>query len=42
MSNLTNQRTFLGAAAVLAAARGLPSMAARTAPGEVRLGVATY
>jgi sugar phosphate isomerase/epimerase len=42
MNNLTNRRSFLGVAAVLAAARGLPVSAARTAPGELKLGVATY
>ena len=42
MNNLTNRRSFLGAAAVLAAARGLPVSAARTAPGGLKLGVATY
>lgn len=42
MNNATNRRTFLGVAAAVAAARGAPAPAARTAPGEVRLGVATY
>jgi sugar phosphate isomerase/epimerase len=42
MTSLTNRRAFLGATAALAATRGLSASAARTAPGELRLGVATY
>ncbi len=36
------RRNFLGAAALLAASRAVSGPLARTAPGELRLGVATY
>jgi len=42
MTNLTNRRTFLNAAAALAAARGLPARAGRASAGELKLGVASY
>ena len=43
MRNATNRRTFLGATAALTLASGVRLRAAgRTAPGELRLGVASY
>jgi sugar phosphate isomerase/epimerase len=42
MSIQSNRRRFLGTAAALAAPWPAPLRAARVAPGEIRLGVATY
>lgn len=42
MSNRTNRRAFLGTAAALAAAAQTRLRAERAAPGEIRLGVASY
>lgn len=42
MSNLTNRRTFLSAAAALAVAPGLSARAERASAGLLKLGVASY
>lgn len=42
MKVLTNRRTFLGAAAVVATASKVPASLARASAGELKLGVASY